>query len=234
MSRPTTPASGTAAPVPTPTSSAVTSQGRATSSRVTRANGIVIGLRGGGSLSGNRVQGNLVGLAADGTTLVPNGPAAGILVAGAFVGAGAASQHPHRRHHATGAKRRGGNGQGRTSASGSRRATSMRKTRVARSSRATTSGLDRSGTLARGFTTGINVGGTGTLSAARRPGARNVVAGNVSHNILSSRMATTVQGNLHRHQRGGHRRRSGRARRIGILVKAPNTVVGGTTPRRAT
>ncbi len=89
-------------------------------------------------------------------------------------------------------------------------------------------GLDRSGTLARGFTTGIYVGGTGTIVGGTAAGAGNVVAGNVSHNILDRALRDDRPGQLRRHQRGGHGGDPA-GTSFGILVKAPNTVVGGTT-----
>ena len=59
-------------------------------------------------------------------------------------------------------------------------------------------------------------------------GAGNVVAGNVSHNVLIEPYATTVQGNLiGTNAAGTSAIRPSTS--FGVLVKAPNTVVGGTT-----
>ena len=89
-------------------------------------------------------------------------------------------------------------------------------------------GLDQSGTLARGFTTGIRVNGIGTVIGGTAAGAGNVVAGNVSHNILIEPYATTVQGNLIGTNAAGTSAIRP-STTFGVLAKAPGTIVGGTT-----
>jgi hypothetical protein len=194
------------------------------------SNGIVIGLLGGGALSGNRVQGNLVGLAADGTTSMPNGAGPGIVVAGAFPGTGSASNTLIG----------GTTSLARNVVAGSNANTSDVGIWVQEGNPTGASptgtliqgnyvGLDQSGTLARGFTTGIWVGGIGTVVGGTVAGARNVVAGSFSHNILIEPHGATVQGNLIGTNAAGTA--ALRASTFGILVKAPNTVIGGTTPQ---
>ena len=196
------------------------------------SNGIVIGLRaaGAGTLSGNRVQGNLVGLAADGTTSMPNGPGAGIVVAGAFPGTGSASNTliggttPLARNVLAGSDANI-NDVGIWVQEGTPTASSPTGTLI----QGNYVGLDQSGTLARGFTTGIRVNGIGTVVGGAVAGAGNVVAGNVSHNIWIEPYATTVQGNLIGTNAAGTS--AIRPSTFGILVKAPDTVIGGTTPQ---
>jgi CSLREA domain-containing protein len=199
------------------------------------ADGIVIGIRGGGTLSGNRVQGNLVGLAADGTTVVANGLAsAGILVAGAYLGVGAATNTviggttAAARNVVAG---NGVNGFGIRIEPGNPGAPSPTGTII----QGNYVGLDQSGTVARGFATGIHAGGPGTVIGGTAAGARNVVSGNGSHNILVEPNGATIQGNYVGTNAAGTAAviplpPAAGPSGFGILVKAPNTVVGGTTP----
>ena len=189
--------------------------------------GIVIGIRGGGTLSGNRVQGNLVGLAADGTTVVPNGiSSAGILVAGAYIGVSASSNTviggttAAARNVVAG---NGANGYGIRVEAGSPGAASPSGTII----RGNYVGLDQSGTAARGFSTGIYAAGPGTIIGGTAAGARNVVAGNLTHNILVEQSGASIQGNYVGLNAAGTAALVNTG--FGILVKAPNTVVGGTS-----
>jgi CSLREA domain-containing protein len=192
------------------------------------SDGIVIGLRASGTLSGNRIQGNMVGLAADGTTLVPNGTSVtGIRIVGAYPGVGAATNTLIGGTTALARNVLAGNGAGSTGIW-------VGQSSIGAASPASTTiqgnyvGLDQSGTLARGFTTGINVGGTSTIIGGTAAGARNVVAGNVTHNILVEPNGATIQGNFVGTTAAGTAALTPTS--FGILVKAPNTVVGGTTP----
>lgn len=176
------------------------------------------------------MQGNLVGLAADGTTSVPNGAAAGIVVAGAFPGTGSASNTliggtTSLARNVVAGSNANISDVGIWVQEGNPPAFSPTGTLI----QGNYVGLDQSGTLARGFTTGTRVSGIGTVVGGTVAGARNVVAGNVSHNILIEPYATTVQGNLIGTNPAG----TGAIRpsTFGILVKAPNTVIGGTTPQ---
>jgi CSLREA domain-containing protein len=192
------------------------------------SSGIVLGLRASGTLSGNRIQGNIIGLAANGTTLVPNGASAtGIRLAGAYPGAGTATNTVIGGTTALARNVLAGNGAGSIGIW-------VEQSSVGAASPAGTTiqgnyvGLDQSGTLARGFTTGIYAGGTSTIIGGTAAGARNVVAGNGTHNILVEPYSATIQGNYVGTNATGTAAPAQTA--FGILVKAPNTVVGGTTP----
>ncbi|MBL8140554.1 MAG: CSLREA domain-containing protein [Acidobacteria bacterium] len=191
-------------------------------------NGIVIGIRGGGTLSGNRVQGNRVGLSADGTTVVANGiAAAGILVEGAYPGVSASTNTLIGGTTAASGNvlaGNGSNGHGIHIQAGSSGAPSPSGTII----QGNYVGLDPLGSVAHGFAMGILTSGPGTVIGGTTAGARNVVAGNGTHNILVDISGATIQGNYIGINAAGTAALGSTA--VGVFVKAPNTVVGGTTP----